>query len=250
MIVRDLEFVFLVSLFSFIYNEVLYRPLFNGLVLIYQYLPAPDIGLAIIVFTVIIRFLMYPLTHKSLVAQKKMAAIQPKLKEIQARFKDNKEEQTRKIMELYKEHDTNPFSGCMLMILQIPVFIVLFQIFKSGFYPESFSNLYSFVERPENINALFLGAVNLTLPNPFFAIIVGLSQFLQLRLVPEPKDNNSGHPTLAGEIGKSMQKQMKYVLPFVIGVAAWSFPAALALHWTISNVFAIFQQMIINKKGN
>ena len=191
---------------------------------------------------------MYPLTHRSLAAQKKMALIQPKIQEIQSRFKGKKEEQTKKIMELYKEHDTNPFSGCLLMILQIPVFIVLFQIFKNGFYPESFLQLYSFIQKPENINTLFLGAVDLAAPSVFFAFIVGLSQFIQLRLVPEPKESDGGKATLAGEIGKSMQKQMKYVLPFVIGIAAWGFPAALALHWTVSNAFAIVQQILINKQ--
>ena len=121
----------------------------NGLILIYWFLPVRDMGLAIVVFTIIVRILMYPLTHFSLKAQKKMAVIQPKIKEIQDKFKDKKEEQTRRIMELYKEHKTNPFSGCFLLILQLPVFIALFQVFRYGFDVSSFSYLYSFIPHPD-----------------------------------------------------------------------------------------------------
>ena len=231
-----------------IYNEIIYRPFLNGLILIYGILPIHDMGLAIVVFTVIVRILMYPLTHFSLKAQKKMAVIQPKIKEIQDKFKDKKEEQTRRIMELYKEHKTNPFSGCLLLILQLPVFIALFQVFRYGFDVSSFSYLYSFILHPDSINPYFLGIIDVTQRSIFLSILVGATQYVQALTMPQPQAGASaGGPSFANEFSKAMQTNTKYMLPIFMAFVSLSLPSALALYFTISNVFVILQQMIVNR---
>ena len=232
-----------------VYNEVVYRPFLNGLILIYGFLPIQDMGIAIILFTIIIRLLIYPLSHYGLKAQKKMAVLQPKIKEIQEKYKNNKEEQTRRTMELYKEHKTNPFSGCLLLILQLPVFIALFQVFRYGFDVSSFSYLYSFVPNPDSINPFFLGIIDVTKKSIFLSILVGASQYVQAVTMPQPQASAGGDkPSFSNEFQKAMQTNTKYMLPFFMAFISYTLPSALALYFTISNVFVIMQQMIINKK--
>src|SRR6056297_3402557 len=111
------------------FNVILYQPLFNALIFLYQVIPGQSFGLAIILLTVAIRLLLYPLNAKSIRSQQAMSEIQPKIKEIQDKYED-KEEQAQKMMELYQEKDVNPFSGCLPMLLQLPILIVLIRIFR------------------------------------------------------------------------------------------------------------------------
>jgi len=101
------------SFITGLFNTILYRPLLNFLVLLYKYVPGHDFGIAIILLTVIVKLLLYPLGSKAIKSQKNLAEIQPKIKEIQEKYKDDKEKQTRALMEFYKEAKVNPFSGCL-----------------------------------------------------------------------------------------------------------------------------------------
>ena len=114
----------------FIYTEFLYRPLFNGLVLIYTILPWQDLGVAIIFLTIIIRFILTPLFLKSKKAQIELARIQPEIKKIQNSLKNDKEAQGKALMELYAKNKVNPFSGCLVAIIQLPILIALFRVFQ------------------------------------------------------------------------------------------------------------------------
>ncbi len=234
--------------FSFFYHEIIYRPLLNGLIFVYNFIPYHDFGLAIILFTLVIRLLILPLTLHSLRSQKAMTAIQPKLKEIKEKHKDNKEEQAKKTMELYKEHGVNPFSGCLPMIVQLIIFISLYQVFLRGLDIRQLDNVYSFIRRPENINVIFLGFINLSLKkNWVLAFCAGLSQFY-LAHVTTPSSPSSGGVKKQNDFAYALSMQMKYFLPVVIFFTALSFSAALSLYWTISNVFGIIQQAWVNKK--
>jgi len=227
----------------------MYRPLLNGLIFMYVVLPVDDMGLAIILFTVLIRLILFPLAHFSLVSQRKMAIIQPKIKEIQEKYKDKKEEQSRKIMELYRDHKTNPFSGCLLLIVQLPIFIALFQVFRYGLDVSSFAYLYSFVSAPESINTTFLGLIDMSQRSIALSILVGVSQFIQARTMPQPTlaGPEKGELSFSHEFGKAMQTNMKYMLPIIMTVISFSLPSALALYFTISNAFVILQQMIVHR---
>src|SRR3990167_2069470 len=150
-------FGFLVNIFDIF----LYHPLFNFLVLIYNYLPGHDFGLAVILLTIIIRFILYPLSVKALNSQKVLQDLQPKLKEIQKKYKDDKEKQAKETLELYRTEKINPFSGLFLALVQLPILIALYQVFWHGLRPEALDHLYSFVANPGQINAMFVGLVDL-----------------------------------------------------------------------------------------
>ena len=242
----------MVELFVSFFDITLYQPLFNGLILLYKYIPGQDFGIAIIVLTILIKVILYPLGAKGIKAQKQMAEIQPKLKEIEKKFKHNKEEQMKAIMEFYKKEKVNPFSGCLPLLIQLPILIALYRVFWKGFDPEQINHLYSFVSAPETLNPFFLGAVNLADPNAYLALIAGALQFIQTKMITptlskaqqkkiDPKDPMAGFSNM-------MQKQMLYFFPLLTVMILWTFPSAIGLYWITFTLFAIVQQKLVLKE--
>ncbi|OGZ33787.1 MAG: hypothetical protein A2174_02110 [Candidatus Portnoybacteria bacterium RBG_13_41_18] len=232
------------NIFTLFYNEVLFRPLFNGLIFLYNSIPGHDFGVAIIVLTLIIRIILYPLNQRAIKSQKELQEIQPKIKEVQEKYKGDKEKQGRALMDLYKVHKINPASGCLPMLIQLPVLLALFSVFRSGLNPEKLSSLYSFVVNPGAINHFFLGLVDLSKNNWILAVLAGAAQFLQSRMMTPPKAALAGKADFAS----AMSKQMLYLFPvFTIFIAA-GLPAGLALYWFAMTVFGIGQQYLVMKK--
>ena len=235
-------FGFLINIF----DVLLYRPLFNLLIFIYNYLPWHDFGLAIILLTVVIRFILYPLSVKALNSQKVLQELQPKLKEIQKKYKDDKEKQAKETLELYRKEKINPFSGLLLVIIQLPILIALYRVFWSGLKPEELMHLYGFVENPIHINAMFFSFIDLSKPNIWFAVAAGIVQFYQTKmLIPkQQKDKKKEF-----DISSIMQKQMVYFFPFITIIILFKLPSALGLYWIASGVFSIIQQYLVLNKG-
>lgn len=230
---------------STVFNEAIVKPLTNLLVVAINFLPGNDFGLAIILVTILSRALFYPLSHKALKSQKELAGLQPKIKEIQNKHKNNREEQSKAIMGLYKEHKINPFSGCVPIIVQLPLLIGLYKVlleFSNG----NIQGLYSFVSAPEYINTLFLGIISLTQPSLALAICAGVAQFM-LSKITFAKKKQIGITSSPKDFQNIFGKQMMYVFPFITVVIARTFPAGLALYWFITTLFSFGQQYIINK---
>ena len=232
-------FGFLVNIFDFF----LYRPLFNFLILIYNYLPQQDFGLAVILLTIVIRLAIYPISVKAVNSQMALQRLQPKIQEIQKKYKDNKEKQTTETLELYKKEKVNPFSGLGLAIVQLPILIALYRVFWLGFKSEELRNLYGFVTNPVQINSLFLGVMDLAKSgNLLLAILAGILQFFQTKmLMPSQNNKDKGMSSI-------MQKQMIYFFPVITVVILYSLPSALSLYWVVSGLFSIIQQYFILKK--
>lgn len=227
-----------------IFNETLSRPLYNLLVWTYNVIPGHDLGVAIILVTVFLRVLLYPLSDKALRSQKALQNLQPKIKELQKKFK-NKEEQARAMMGFYKEHKINPLSGCLPLLIQLPILIALYRVFLTGLEPDSLNSLYSFVKNPGELNPMFFGVMNLAQPSHILAVLAGLSQFLQAKSA-FPK--TSGAPSGTGpDFSKSMQQSMIYMMPLFMVFIAWKFPAGLALYWVVTMLFSLGQQVIVNR---
>jgi len=231
-----------------IFNTILYQPLFNILILFYEYIPGHDFGIAVIVLTILIKFLFYPLGVKTIKSQKALTEIQPKIKEIQEKYKNDKEKQVKETMDLYKREKTNPFSGCLPLLIQFPVLIALFWVFKTfegGLSPEELKSLYSFVSSPE-INTKFLGIIDLVKPSMFLAILAGIGQFFQVKMTSMKVTPSAGK---SSDFSKIMQKQMQYFLPGFTIFILFNLPAAIGLYWLVTTLFTITQQYFILKKG-
>lgn len=234
------------ELLTTIFNEALYRPLLNGLVLLYAYLPGKDFGIAIIVLTVIIKFIFYPLGAKAIKSQKDLATLQPKIKELQEKYKDDKEKQSREIMDLYKREKINPLSGCLPLLIQLPVLIAMYRVFWNGLDPEQLSLLYGFVPFTGEINHMFLGIINLSNPNIIFAILVGIFQFFQIKMISAKKSKKGG----TDGFQEKFQKQTQYFMPVFIVLILWRLPAALGLYILTTTIFTIAQQYFMMKKNH
>jgi len=214
------------------------------LVLLLNTLPWLDLGLSIVLFTIIVKLILFPLSQKSVRTQAKIKKIEPKINEIKEKYKD-KQEQAIKTMELYKEENINPFSGFLLILVQIPIIFALYFIFLRGGFPEIHTDiLYSFVRVPGQINTVFLGLFDVTQKSLILALIAGLTQFLQAKLAsPITPNSSSNKGGLGADFAKSMSLQMKYVFPVIIFFIAWNISAAIALYLSTSNIFMIGQEI-------
>src|SRR3989338_8199784 len=226
-----------------LYNTFFYEPLFNLLVVLHNIIPGHDLGVAIVVLTVIIRLVLYPLSLKSIHAQKAMQDLQPKLDHIKKQYANNKEKQAEETMRLYKEEKINPLSSCLPVLLQLPFLIALFHVFQNGTKPESLASLYAFVPHPGAISSVgFYGLLDLSVKSPVIAILAGLAQFWQGHMLLRRRPVVKNEATKDEDFTTIMNQQMTYVMPVVTASFAWSFPAGLGVYWFLSTLLLAIQQ--------
>lgn len=240
----------MLDIIYFLFQELLHRPLFNSLVFLYQTIAFYDFGIAIIVLTVIIRLLLYPLAQKSIKSQKEMTGVQSDIKKIQEQYKNNKEEQTKRIMSLYKEKNINPFSGCLPLLIQLPLLIALYRVFLAGFQDQNLQSLlYGFMPNPGTINHIFLGLVDISKNhNIFLALITGALQFYQSKMMmDQQKTNNKLSKQSNLDFSATLSRQMTFMMPIMTAYFAYTFPAGLALYWIVTTAFSIGQQWMVFK---
>ena len=228
-----------------IYNFIIYQPILNVLVIFYNTIAFYDFGLAIIFCTIFIRLILYPVFHKSTKHQLVMQKLQPKLEKIKDLHKDDKEKQLKATMEIYKEHGINPLSGILLLFVQLPFLIALYQIFFNKLTPETLSGLYSFVSAPENFSASFLGLINLEQSSILMVGLAAILQYFQGKMML-PKIEKGRKLSTAEALGRNMV----YLAPILTLLIFIHMPAAISLYWAVSVLFSIFQQKIINNQLN
>lgn len=226
-----------------LYHTLIYEPLLNLLVWGYNSLPGQDIGIVIIILTLLVRLALAPTMHKQLKSQHAMTKLQPKLDELKEKHKDDKEAQAKAVMNLYKEHNVNPFSACLPLLIQLPILIALYQVFNKALHGD-LQGLYRTVFNPGTIDPYFLGIVNLAEPNIVLAILAGALQFWQSRMMQASQSRKTTDPT-----ARAIQMQTMYLLPIVSIFIAWRLPAGLPLYWVVTTLFAIAQQYYIMKNS-
>ncbi|MBU1137320.1 YidC/Oxa1 family membrane protein insertase [Patescibacteria group bacterium] len=231
-----------------VFNQVLYFPLLNILILIYNFLPLKDLGIAIIILTVLIRFILYPLSKKSIQSQQAINKLQPKIKEIQKKY-PKKEEQARETMLLYQKYKINPVAGCLPILIQLPVLIALFRVFSIGLNLSQLDYLYSFVYRPEIINFMFLGILDLSRRSIVLSVLAGFLQFIQSKMIL-PKKSSSQSSGGKMDFSSIMNQQMIYFMPIFTIFIALNLPAALPLYWIVITLFGIIQQRFTSLSVN
>jgi YidC/Oxa1 family membrane protein insertase len=237
-----------------IFNTLFYEPLYNGLVFLITVIPNADVGVAVIVLTIIVKFLILPLSHKSVVSQAKIRKIDPEVKEIKNKYSKDKQEQARKVMELYKKHGVNPFTGCFLVLIQLPIMLALYWVFFKGLGDLNVEILYSFIDIPLNINMQFIGLIDVLGKSMILAAIAGISQYYQMKLslppqIKEVNGKNNKELSFKDEFTKNMSMQMRYVLPVFVFFIAYTISAAVALYWVTNNLFSIAHELIVRKKA-
>jgi YidC/Oxa1 family membrane protein insertase len=203
--------------------DIIAKPMLVSMNWIYTFVKS--YGLAIIILTIIIKILLYPLTLKSFKSMKELQKIQPLMKEVQAKYKDDKQKLNQELMKLYSEHKINPMGGCLPMLLQIPILFALYRVF------------YSAIElrhTPFHIFGPWLPDLSAKDPYYITPILMGLSQFVMQKMSPAP--------------GDEMQQKVMLIMPVMFTVLFLNFPSGLVIYWLISNILSIAQQAYINRK--
>lgn len=234
---------------STFWTTVFIQPLFNLLVFLYNVIPGHDFGVAVIILTLIIRFILYPSSKKAIVSQRGMQELQPEMEKIKEKYKDDRQKQTEATLKFYKEKKISPFGSCLPILVQMPILIALYWVLRQAGEGESLNLLYSFISRPESLNTTFLGIVDLTRPEVYvLPVLAGISQFVQSYMIFKKSKKDDGKKKQ--DPASAISKQMIYIFPVITIFFAASLPSAIALYWITTNLFSIVQQYIIMKNEN
>lgn len=210
------------------FKIILYNPLLYSLVFLYRYVTFQDLGVAIIILTIIIRIILFPLFFKSFLNQTLLQKLQPLIAKIQHDHRHNREKQAQALLALYKEHKVNPFSSFIILAIQLPILIALYQVF---------------LVPPPELSPSFLNLIDLSKPSNIVVGLAVITQYFQGKLtLPKTKTSQENSPAA------KVAQQMIFIGPLFTLLILWRLPAAVGLYWLVSNLFSVAQQLYINKK--
>lgn len=261
-----------------IFEILIVQPIFNLLVALYGIIPGGDFGVSLIIFTVLVRFALYPLVKKQLHQTRVMRKLQPELKKIKARAKGNRQVEGMQMLELYKKHGVSPFRSIGILLVQLPIFIALFSVINifthqrdqiaryTYDFLEQMPAIQTLVQHPEQFNEKLLGMLDLThsaiTTNGVdifliaLAVVAAITQFYMAKqTMPQAESKKRLRDVLAeaadgkqadqSEMNAIMMEKMTRLLPFVMFFVMLSVPGALALYYAVSNLVAVAQQSYI-----
>lgn len=214
-------------------------------------MPGHDVGLAVVTLTIIVRFILFPLSRKAVQTQIVMKKLVPEVEKIKEKTKDNKEEEAREILALYKKHNVSPFAGFGLMLIQIPILLGLYWVFARGGWPRIDTTLlYSFVHAPVQLNMMFLGFMDMSVKhNIVLAVLAAVTQGIYTRLSMGPRgEKTATEASFSDDLAKSFDIQARFVLPAIIGVISYTIVAAAPLYWVTGNLFMIAQEYLSGRR--
>lgn len=235
-----------------LFHTIVYDPIYNALVYLVDIIPSHDVGVAVIGVTIVVRFILYPLSRKAIKAQLDMKRIAPEIEEIKKKYKDKPEEQGRAIFALYRERNVSPFAGLLLLIVQLPVLLGLYFVFANGGLPSINAEiLYAFVPSPEVVNMKFLGLIDMGGRSLVLAGLAGVSQFVYTRLSMGPRGSAvAAEASFSAEMARTFDLQARYILPLMVTGIAYFIAAAAPLYWLTSNLFMIAQELLSGRRFN
>lgn len=263
-----------------IFETLIVQPIFNLLVGLYSIIPGGDFGIALVIFTIFIRFALWPLVVRQLHQVKQMRKLQPELAKIKKATKGNRQLESMQMLELYKKHDVKPFRSILTLLIQLPIFIALYQVIQvftlhrdqiSKFtydFLENIGPIKALIEHPDQFNEKLLGLVDLTAHaiSPeginiflvFLALVAAATQYIIAKQTTPQTTTKRFRDVMAeaaegkqadqGELNAVMMSKMTKILPFFMLFIMLSLPGALALYYATSNIFAAIQQHYILKR--
>lgn len=227
-------------------KTIFYVPLYNGLVFLIGLLPGHSVGAAVILFTVLVKLLLSPLSHKAAKFQLEMKTHEGELTRIKERFKNDKQAQGKAILDFYREKNINPFAGLLPLFIQIPIVIALYYVFYKGGLPAvDTALLYSIIPAPEpDMHFLGINILEKSLP---LALLAGATQFLQGHFAMPAVPAKTSTPSLGNDLARSMHLQMKYFLPVFMAFVAYAVSGAVALYFITSSLFTVAQEIVVRR---
>ncbi len=233
---------------SNLFNLFFYDPIYNALVALMAVVPGGDVGVAVIILTIIIRIILLPFFLSAARTQRAMKILEPKLKELKEKHKEDKEKEALGTLELYREAKVNPFSSILIALIQIPVLLALFWVFHyEAFVTLDAARLYALTPLPQVTSLLFLGIVSVAGKSMVLAVLAGLTQFLQAHMALLGTMKPSGTPGMQNDFQRIMGLQLKYVFPFLIGTIAYTTSSAIALYFITTNLMGALQEVYVRR---
>lgn len=239
-----------------LWHAVVFDPIYNLLIFILNHVRDGDVGIAIIVITIVIKVILFPLSLRVAKTQYEVRLLEPEIAGLKEKHNGDREKIAKETMAIYKREGTNPFSSFFLTLIQVPILLALyFSVSRGGGVPFPDINvalLYSFVPVPDTVNMVFLGLVDIAAKSWPLALLAGLAQFFQthLSLPPLPnkeKTDTNAAPSFKDDFARSMQIQMRYVMPLIIAYFAYAFSATVALYLFLSALAGIGQELIVRR---
>ena len=228
------------------FTTFIVQPLFNLLVVFYGAL-GHDLGLAIIALTVLVKLVLYPLSQAALRSQVAMQTLQPKLKDLQAKHKGDREALARATMALYRESKVNPLSSCLPVLIQLPFLLGIYWALRAVVAGTSFELLYAFVPHPGTLKTVAFGFLPLASGSIALALAAGLAQWWQARMLIQSRPPAA----VAAKGGKDedmmamVNKQMMFMMPIMTVVIGAGLPAGLTLYWFVTTLLQVAQQKLM-----
>lgn len=239
-------------MFKAAFYNFIFDPLYNGLVYLVDIVPGHDIGIAIILLTILVKFVLFPLSRQAVRTQMAMREIAPEIEKIKEQYKDKQDEQARAIFALYRERGIRPFSSFFLILIQFPILFGLYWVFWHGGLPEvNMDILYSFVPKPDAVSMEFLGLIDMKGRSVLLAVCAGLTQLVYARLSMGPRNKMATSPveqSFSNDMARSFDLQARYILPVIVAGIAYTVAAAVPLYWTTSNLFMIAQELFMGRR--
>ena len=230
------------------FQAILYQPIFNGFVVLYNLIP--DVGIVVLIITILIKLILYPLTSSSIKSQKALTDLQPKLEEIKKKYGKEQQKVAQETMKLYKENKVNPLASCLPLLIQLPILISLYYVLRVALSADvHFDLLYPFVSQPEGIKTISLGFIELGKASPILAFLAGGAQFWQAKMMSRKKPPKEAGAGAKDEgMASMMNKQMLYFMPVLTVIIGFQLPGGLTLYWFLSTLFTALQQLVVFKK--
>lgn len=225
---------------SYLFNTFLYYPILNSLVFFYNTIGLKDLGIAIILTTILVRCVLFPIYQKVIKQQVLSAKISPEVARIQKEYKEDREKQTKELLGLYKKHKVNPFYVIFAIAVQIPVFLAVWKVIN-GTGSAIGEGLYSFVANPGTLNQMFFGLVNLGEKSAVLVIAAAVIQFFQSKMASTATPKVEGGPK-----NPFSGNQLSIMMSGITLVILWNLPAAIAIYWITTTLFSVVQQWIVN----
>lgn len=229
------------------FTTLLVQPLLNVLFYIYAIIPAHDFGIAVILLTIIVRLILWPIVNRQLHSQRAMQALTPEIAKVKEKAGGDRQKETQMLMELYKERGTSPFASILPLLIQLPIFFALYIVLRDSIDPKQIAHLVyepvrnlgpvaDIIHHHIKFSPSLLGVIDLTKPSWILALTAAAAQFIQTRQLT-PKNQNDSQAKMAASIGT--------IFPVITFGIALTLPSALALYWTVTSAVAIFQQHLV-----
>ena len=233
---------------SAFFHTVFYNPIYNALVALVALVPGSDVGIAVILLTIIIRLILLPFSLSAARTQREMKILEPKIKALKEIHKGDKEKEALETLALYKEAQVNPFATILMVFIQIPILLALYWAFYYEPFPAiNVARLYALTPIPHTASLEFLGLISVAGKSLVLAVLAGLTQLLQAHMALSGTMKPSAEGGMQNDFQRIIGLQLKYVFPFLIAAISYTTSGAVALYFIATNLAGSVQEWHVKR---